>query len=192
MGLFLDGDGIPLAFCLAPDNTNEQTTLKPLEKKIIQDFSNGSFVVCTDAGLSSVTNRKFNNISGRAFITTQSIKQMKAYQKEWALDNDGWKLPGSNVEYNLSDILKEESFDDFKNKIFFKERWINENGIEQRFIVTFSIKYMLYHKELRERQLQRALKMIEKPYTISKNRQTDPKRFIKTTSVTKDDRNRRR
>lgn len=186
MGLFLDGDGIPLAFCLAPGNTNEQTTLKPLEKKIIQDFSNGSFVVCTDAGLSSVANRKFNNISGRAFITTQSIKQMKAYQKEWALDNDGWKLPGSNVEYNLSDILKEETFDDFKDKTFFKERWINENGIEQRFIVTFSIKYMLYHKELREKQLKRALKMIEKPYTISKNRQTDPKRFIKTTSVTRD------
>lgn len=187
MGLFLDGDGIPLAFCLAPGNTNEQTTLKPLEKKIIHDFENASFVVCTDAGLSSTANRRFNNISGRAFVTTQSIKQMKDYQKEWALSDDGWKLPQSNTEYRLSDILgSEELFEAYRDKTFFKERWINENGIEQRFIVTFSIKYMLYHRQLRERQLQRAIKMIEKPASLSKSRQTDPKRFIKTTAATND------
>ena len=187
MGLFLDGDGIPLAFCLAPGNTNEQTTLKPLEKKIIHDFENASFVVCTDAGLSSTANRRFNNISGRAFVTTQSIKQMKDYQKEWALSDDGWKLPQSSTEYRLSDILgSEELFEAYRDKTFFKERWINENGIEQRFIVTFSIKYMLYHRQLRERQLQRAIKMIEKPASLSKSRQTDPKRFIKTTAATND------
>ena len=187
MGLFLDGDGIPLAFCLAPGNTNEQTTLKPLEKKIIHDFENASFVVCTDAGLSSTANRKFNDISGRAFITTQSIKKMKDYQKEWALSDDGWHLAGDSTQYNLSKILgSEELFETFKDKIFFKERWIKEDGIEQRFIVTFSIKYMLYHRQLRERQLQRAVKMIERPSAISKSRQTDPKRFIKTTTVTND------
>ena len=187
MGLFLDGDGIPLAFCLAPGNTNEQTTLKPLEKKIIHDFENANFVVCTDAGLSSTANRKFNDISGRAFVTTQSIKQMKDYQKEWALGDEGWRLPGSAAEYRLSDILgSEELFEIYKDKTFFKERWMNENGLEQRFIVTFSIKYMLYHRQLRERQLQRAVKMIEKPFAISKSRQTDPKRFIKTTTATND------
>ena len=187
MGLFLDGDGIPLAFCLAPGSTNEQTTLKPLEKKIIHDFENASFVVCTDAGLSSTANRKFNNISGRAFVTTQSIKQMKDYQKEWALADDGWRLVGSNTEYRLSDILSDETlFEAYKDKTFFKERWMNENGLEQRYIVTFSIKYMLYHRQLRERQLQRALKMLEKPGSLSKSRQTDPKRFIKTEAATKD------
>ena len=187
MGLFLDGDGIPLAFCLAPGSTNEQTTLKPLEKKIIHDFENASFVVCTDAGLSSTANRKFNNISGRAFVTTQSIKQMKDYQKEWALADDGWRLAGSNTEYRLSDILSDETlFEAYKDRTFFKERWMNENGLEQRYIVTFSIKYMLYHRQLRERQLQRALKMLEKPGSLSKSRQTDPKRFIKTTTVTND------
>ena len=187
MGLFLDGDGIPLAFCLAPGNTNEQTTLKPLEKKIIHDFENASFVVCTDAGLSSTANRKFNDISGRAFITTQSIKKMKDYQKEWALSDDGWHLAEDSTLYNLSEILgSEELFEAFKDKIFFKERWIKEDGIEQRFIVTFSIKYMLYHRQLRERQLQRALKMLEKPSSLSKSRQTDPKRFIKITAATND------
>ena len=187
MGLFLDGDGIPLAFCLAPGNTNEQTTLKPLEKKIIHDFENASFVVCTDAGLSSTANRKFNDISGRAFVTTQSIKQMKDYQKEWALADDGWRLAGSSTECRLSDILGDEDlFEAYKDKTFFKERWMNENGLEQRFIVTFSIKYMLYHRQLRERQLQRAVSLIEKPSSLSRSRQTDPKRFIKTTAATND------
>ena len=187
MGLFLDGDGIPLAFCLAPGNTNEQTTLKPLEKKIIHDFENASFVVCTDAGLSSTANRKFNDISGRAFVTTQSIKKMKDYQKEWALGDEGWRLAGGTAEYRLSEILgSEELFEAYKDKTFFKERWMNENGLEQRFIVTFSIKYMLYHRQLRERQLQRAVKMIENPASLSRSRQTDPKRFIKTTAATED------
>ena len=187
MGLFLDGDGIPLAFCLAPGSANEQTTLKPLEKKIIHDFENASFVVCTDAGLSSTANRKFNNISGRAFVTTQSIKQMKDYQKEWALADDGWRLAGGSAERRLSDILSDETlFEAYKDKTFFKERWMNENGLEQRYIVTFSIKYMLYHRQLRERQLQRALKMLEKPSAISRSRQTDPKRFVKVAAATND------
>ena len=33
MGMFMDGDGIPLAFSLFPGNANEQTSLKPLEGK---------------------------------------------------------------------------------------------------------------------------------------------------------------
>lgn len=187
MGLFLDGDGIPLAFCLAPGNTNEQTTLRPLERKIIRDFENASFVVCTDAGLSGTPNKAFNNISGRAFITTQSIKKMKAYQEKWALGDEGWRLPKSSTEYRLSEILNnEELFEKYKDKIFYKESWMKEDGLEQRFIVTFSIKYMLYHRKLRERQLQRAIKLIENPSSLKKSRQDDPKRFIQTIATTKE------
>ena len=187
MGLFLDGDGIPLAFSITPGNTNEQTTLKPLEEKIIRDFSNANFVVCTDAGLSSTANKKFNDIPGRRFITTQSLKKMKNYQKEWALSPDGWKLSGSPNEFNINEILSDESkFEKFKNEVFYKERWQNEDGLEQRFIVTFSIKYMLYHRQLREKQLQRAEKLLAKPSAITKSRQTDPKRFIKETNATKE------
>ena len=79
MGLFMDGDGIPLAFSISEGNKNEQLTLKPLEEKIINDFSLSKFVVCTDAGLSSIENRKFNNLENRAFITTQSIKKLKKH-----------------------------------------------------------------------------------------------------------------
>jgi hypothetical protein len=83
MGLFMDADGIPLAFSIQKGNTNEQVTLKPLEKKILSDFELSKFVVCTDAGLASTANRKFNDVAGRAFITTQSIKKLKAHHKKW-------------------------------------------------------------------------------------------------------------
>ena len=73
----MDGDGIPLAFSITPGNTNEQTTLTPLEKKILKDFELSRFVVCTDAGLASTANRKFNDKEERAFITTQSIKKLR-------------------------------------------------------------------------------------------------------------------
>ena len=82
MGLFMDGDGIPLAFNITAGNTNEQGTLTPLEEKILKDFELSKFIVCTDAGLASNDNRKFNNKEDRAFITTQSIKKLKKHLKE--------------------------------------------------------------------------------------------------------------
>ena len=187
MGLFLDGDGIPMSFDMFEGNTNEQKTMKPLEEKIIKDFHSSKFVVCTDAGLASNTNRKFNNMSGRSFITVQSIKRLKLYLKQWALDlTSGWKLYGSDKTYNISKLRKnEELMKQYYDKTFYKERWINENGLEQRIIVTYSVKYQEYQKKIRENQIQRAQKLIEKnPKKIGKPKQNDPKRFISTISTT--------
>ena len=187
MGLFLDGDGIPLAFNTFPGNTNEQVTLKPLEEKIIKDFKTSKFVVCTDAGLASNDNRKFNNTSNRRFVTTQSIKKLKSFLKDWALDlTTGWKLPNSDKTYNISKLRDDEKLiQTFKDKTFYKERWIKENGIEQRLIVTYSVKYQEYQKHIRENQVQRAEKLIEKnPKKLGKIRENDPKRFIKTITTT--------
>ena len=149
MRLFLDGDGIPMSFDMFAGNTNEQVTLKPLEEQIIEDFHSSKFVVCTDAGLASNTNRKFNNINGRSFIIAQSIKKLKLHLKEWALDlTSGWKLNGSDKAYNISKLREnEELMEQYYNKTFYKERWINENGLEQRIIVTYSVKYQEYQKK---------------------------------------------
>ena len=187
MGLFLDGDGIPMSLGIFAGNTNEQVTMKPLEKKIIEDFHSSKFVVCTDAGLASNTNRKFNNISGRSFITTQSIKKLKSPLKQWVLDlTSGWKLYGSDKTYNISKLREnEELMEQYHDKTFYKERWIKENGIEQRLIVTYSVKYQEYQKNIRENQIQRAQKLIDKnPKKIGKPKQNDPKRFISTISIT--------
>lgn len=188
MGLFMDSDGIPLAFCINKGNTNEQVTLKPLEEKIISDFKLSKFVVCTDAGLASTANRKFNNTKNRSFITTQSVKKLKKHLKEWALDPTGWHLSGSNNTYDISIIDHDEkTYDKYKSETFFKERWIKEDGLEQKLIITYSLKYRDYQRQIRNRQLERATTLIEsRPSIIKKKNQNDYKRFISSTNVTKD------
>ena len=182
MGLFMDGDGFPLAFVIDSGNTNEQVTLKPLEKQIIKDFELSKFVVCTDAGLASIENRKFNEVQDRSFIVTQSLKKIKGHLKEWALSKDGWHKLNSKKIINLNDIDNSSS----NEEIFYKERWINENGLSQRLIVSYSPKYAAYQKAVRNSQVERAQKLINNPSSVSRNRQNDPKRFIKSTSVTRD------
>lgn len=186
MGLFMDGDGIPLAFNILPGNTNEQTTLTPTEQKILDDFKLSKFIVCTDAGLASTTNRKFNNKEDRAFITTQSIKKLKKHLKDWALSPTGWHLNNETSEYDISKLEDtSESIDIYKNKIFYKERWIKENGLEQKLIVTFSLKYKFYQQRIRNNQIERAQKAIKtKSFKLDKVNQNDFKRFITKTSVT--------
>ncbi|QCX33104.1 IS1634 family transposase [Caloramator sp. E03] len=183
MGLFMDGDGIPLAFCINKGNTNEQVTLKPLEQKIISEFGLSKFIICTDAGLASTANRKFNNIQNRAFITTQSIKKLKSHLKEWALDPKGWHLSDSDKVYNLNEIDEETDI----NKIFYKERWIKEDGLEQKLIVTFSLKYRNYQRTIRGNQIERAQEVIDtNPTKLKKCNANDYKRFISKTHCTPD------
>ena len=184
MGMFLDTDGIPLAFCINPGNTNENTTLKPLEKEIISDFKHSEFVVCTDAGLSSTDNRAFNTVLNRRFITVQSVKMFKKKFKDWTLADDGWsclKYPGRT--FKLSDINDDPG--KYHDDVFFKERWDIDNGLSQRYVVTFSIKYKEYLKALRDKHIKRAEDLIESG-RISHSRPTDCKRLITETATTDD------
>ena len=183
MGLIMDGDGFPLAFTITEGNKNEQLTLKPLEEQIIKDFSLSKFVMCTDAGLASQNNRIFNNIQNRSFIVTQSLKKIKGHIQEWALSKEEWhSFSNPKRKINL-EVIDNSSEND---EIYFKERWIKENGLEQRLIVTYSPKYATYQKNIRQSQVMRAQAYIEKPSQVTRNKQTDPKRFNKSTKVTKD------
>ena len=188
LGLFMDGDGIPMAFDTFPGNQNEQVTLRPLEEKIIKDFDNSKFVVCTDAGLASNTNKKFNNTNNRKYVTTQSLKKLKSFLKEWSIDlSKWWKMEGSDKTFDISKLKDdEELIKKYYNKVFYKERWIKENGIEERLIITYSPKYQEYQKRIREKQINRAQNIIDKnPKKIKSNNENDPKRFIETISTTK-------
>lgn len=174
MGLFIDSDGIPLSFSVFDGNFSEQPSMTPLEKKILQDFDTSDFVVCTDSGLSSIANRRFNSIQGRGFVTAQSIKKLKGFLQDFCLGDDGWYLPGSNRRYKLSELDEEKDCD----RVFYKDRWINENDLEQHLIVTYSIKYRNYQRAVRERQIVRAEKLAENPSSLSRKKENDPKRFV--------------
>ena len=182
MGMFMDADGIPLAFSVFDGNQNEQPSMSPLEQKIIKDFKTSDFIVCTDAGLSSTANRKFNSIQGRGFVTTQSIKKLKGFLQDFCLEDDGWYLPGSNKKYKLSELDEEADYD----KVFYKDRWINEDNLEQHLIVTYSIKYRNYQRTIRARQIERAKKFMESPSKLTQNRVNDSKRFIEQGHCTPD------
>ena len=189
LGLFMDGNGIPLAFDITPGARNEQKTLQPLEEKILKDFEFSEFVVCTDAGLASTANRKFNNKDNRKFITTQSLKKLKKHLKDEALDlTKGWHLLNETKTYNISKLRTDEKLiNKYKDVVFYKERWIKEDGLEQRLIITYSIKYQEYQRNIRTNQINRAMKIIESnPEKLKKAKQNNPIRFIKTTSVTID------
>lgn len=191
MGLLMDGDGIPLAYCLHSGNPNEQTTLQPLEKKILKDFNLSKFIICTDGGLSSLSNRKFNTRGERAFITTQSLKKMKGHLKDWSLDPKGWKLPNESTIYDLEQLMnldpESAEYATYYGKTFYKDRWINKNGLEQHLIVTFSLKYKHYQQRIREQQVQRATKAIEaNGAPLKKLGPNDYKRLVKRTNITPD------
>ena len=189
MGLFMDKSGIPLAFCINKGNQNEQLSLKPLEQQIMHDFELSKFVICTDAGLSSEANRKFNNYGERSFITTQSIKKLKENLKAWALDPTGWSLEGSEETFDISQL---EDTPENHKKLFYKQQWIEgwdkerEIAFNQNLIVTYSLKYKHYQQTIRNRQVERAIKAMQNPSTLERHTQTDAKRFIIKTNVTND------
>lgn len=182
MGLFIDSDGIPLSFSVFDGNFSEQPSMTPLEKKILQDFNTSDFVVCTDSGLSSIANRRFNSIQGRGFVTAQSIKKLKGFLQDFCLGDDGWHLPGSDRKYKLSELDEEKDCD----RVFYKDRWINENDLEQHLIVTYSIKYRNYQRAVRGRQIVRAEKLAENPSSLSRKKENDPKRFVMQEHCTTD------
>ena len=189
MGLLMDRSGIPLAFCINPGAQNEQLSLKPLEKQIMKDFELSRFVICTDAGLSSDANRKFNNFGERSFITTQSIKKLGKELKEWCLDSKGWQLEGSDTRYDISEL---EDTDDNRNKLFFKQKYIEgydeerDISFNQTLIVTYSLKYKNYQQTLRAAQIEREKKYLAHPSAYDRHSQTDAKRLIKKTTLTTD------
>lgn len=189
MGLFMDHDGFPLAMCIEPGNKAETSTLKPMEQILKDKFGLSKLVVCTDGGLSSYENRKNDSVGDRSFITVQSLKKLKEYLQEWALDCRGWRTAGSDKEYDISTLDPAEYYE----TLFYKERWdptkmSTGETLEQRIIVTFSFKYREYLAYVRERQVNRAVALLQKGQGATSKRKSpnDAKRFIKAEHCTTD------
>ena len=155
MGLFMDGDGIPLAFSLFPGNANEQTSLKPLEKKVLSDFGCQKFIYCSDAGLGSESIREYNHMGKRAYIVTQSIQKLKKEEKEWTLNLQGFKRVSDDFPVDITKLP-----DDDKG-LYYKDEPYTTKKLHQRLIITYSPKYALYQKAIRDKQVEWAQKMLE-------------------------------
>lgn len=185
MGLFMDADGIPLAFDIFPGNQNEQTTLKPLESTIIRDFGCSEFIFCSDAGLGSKSNRFLNSFGNRSYIITQPLKKMKKEDRDIALNPMQYKVPGSDRMIDLRTL--DETDETVFNTIYYKEVPVVTGNMDEIVIVTYSPKYKAYQQKIRARQIERAERMITGAEKRRKSKnQNDPARFIRKTSVTED------
>ena len=181
MGLFMDSDGIPLAFSLFPGNTNEQKSLKPLEQKLIRDFACRKFIYCSDAGLASEDIRTYNHLGERAFIVTQSIKKLPAEDKTWALNKSGFKRVADDMSADITALPDDDTC------LYYKEEPYTTKKLHQRLIITYSPKYARYQKTIREKQVERAEKMIASGNTKKQRKNpNDPGRFIGTIAATED------
>ena len=191
MGLFMDGDGIPLSFNIYPGNQNEQKTLIPEESKIINDFKldDTKVILCTDAGLSSDDIKKYNIKDGRGFVITQSLKKFKDEYKDQIFNKQEWRLPGDLKHfYNLEEIENNEELrTKYYDSLFYKIIETETKSVKQDTIITFSFKYYDYNRNIRNSQIERAKKSIENGNVTHKGKnQNDPNRFITTTNTTED------
>lgn len=185
MGLFMDADGIPLAFDIFLGNQNEQLTLKPLEKKVIKDFNCSEFVFCSDAGLGGKSNRFLNSFGNRSYVITYSLKKMKKEERELALLPTQFKVPGSNKLIDLRTL--DESDPKVYNTIYYKEDPLVTGDMDETVIITYSPKYKAYQSKIRNTQIDRAKKMIQSSDKTRKGKgSNDPARFIQRTAVTED------
>ena len=183
MGLFMDADGLPLAFDIFPGNQNEQTTLKPLESKILQDFNCSEFIYCSDSGLGSTANRRFNPLRNRAYIIAHSLKKMKKEDREIALNPTQFRRIGADRFIDIRTL--DESDEEVYNTIYYKEIPVVTGDMDETLIVTYSPKYKAYQRKIRARQIERAERIITTPGRKRKGKnQNDPMRFVKKTSVT--------
>lgn len=181
MGLFMDGDGIPLAFSTFAGSSNEQTSLKPLEKKVLDEFGCQKFIYCSDAGLASEDIRNFNHMGERSFIVTQSIKKLPSEDKKWALDLTGFKRVSDDKPVDITNLP------DGDKNLYYKEEPFTTKKLHQCLIITYSPKYALYQESIRDKQVERAEKLVSSG-KAKRNRKNpnDPARFISTIAATAD------
>ena len=187
MGLFMDGDGIPITFDLFDGASNEQPSLKPLEKKLLRDFGFEQLIVCTDAGLGSEANRRFNDVNGRAFVVTQSLKKLKDEERASAMNDKNWRRLSDGKPVKDFDKIRQNPAD-YTDEIFYKERIHDGSSVYgQLMIITYSPAYALYQRNVRQSQIERAEKMVAAK-NVKKQRKNpnDPARFVKVTSITPD------
>lgn len=213
MGLFMDADGIPLSMCITSGSDNEQTTAIPLEKQLTKMFKGRKFIYCADAGLGSFNIRNFNSMGGRAFIVTQSIKKMSGPLQEAVFNDCDYRLLSSDEEISVGGLKAFDKKDPSAKNLYmdkaykiidadkafdlgFYEEKILENGrkrkvkskaaIKQKVIITFSRKMMEYQRFIRNRQIERAKKLLKNldPETYKKGPH-DVTRFIKRKPSTK-------
>ena len=187
MGLFMDGNGLPIAMNIFPGSDSETKQLIPLQEQIANNFDleDKKTIICTDAAMCTDEIKQFNIKDGRSFVITQSIKKLKQIYKDEIFKDDNWRIVGDLTHiYKLSDILNDEEKSTMHYEtIFYKIVQTETAHVVQDLIVTFQIKYRDYLRNVRNGQIERAKKKISSTNKGDKiklsNNPNDYRRLIK-------------
>jgi transposase len=206
MGMFMDYDGIPLAFTIFPGNESEQKSLQPLEEVLNHRFGMTDYVVSTDAGLASEDNRRYNMAEGREYICVQSIPKLPEADRDMCIRPEGWRIafrknagqrkpldpndPNREI-FNLEWLIKKATNDPglLRKTTLYKEIIVTKGSgdekRQERIIVTYDHDFALYLKHKRAENLERARKIVKRKDTQSRQSQQDPRHYVTTMHKTK-------
>jgi hypothetical protein len=90
MGLFIDDNGLPIAYKLFPGNNTDQTTLRPALEKSIDKMGFGKVIIVADGGLNNEPNIAYILSKGNGYIVSKSTKKSDKTVKKWILEEEGY------------------------------------------------------------------------------------------------------
>lgn len=90
MGLFVDNNGLPVSYELAPRNPGDMLLLNPEVKKVAQDIGVGRVILVGDNGNHSAEALYSVISDGDGYIVSQSIRSAEKEIKDYVLSQKGY------------------------------------------------------------------------------------------------------
>jgi len=138
MGLFIDDQGIPIAYRLFPGNHIDQTTLRPALKKSIDKLKFGKVIIVADGGLNSDKNIAHILSEGNGYILSRSTKKSAKPVKAWMLEDVGY-VWNENRTFKVKSKIRQRTIKDEAGQ---------SHEITEKLVCYWSKKH--YDRELRE------------------------------------------
>ena len=176
LGLFLDGNGIPISFATFPGNTLDHHTLRPAMDETVGDLGIKRFVLVADRGMYSGTNMHAVCEAGNGYIVSKSLRKTDKAERAWAIDPKGYTVVSEKFRHK-SRIVKRVVKDENGKK----------HEIREKVVVYWSKAF--YERERNENRsfMEFLQKLRENPgsYRISSAHSKGLRRFLKKEYVNK-------
>lgn len=147
MGLFMDTNGIPIAYRLFPGNCVDVKTYLPAVEQIKKQFGIERIVVVADKGMNSRNNISETLQKNDGYLFSQKVRGTSGAPKDiqaFALDSEGW-------------IANEQ--ETFAKKSMIRKRTVNKKEITEKILVTWNQKYDFREKVRRRKSVEYAEKL---------------------------------
>jgi transposase len=175
MGLFIDDNGIPIAYRLFPGNNTDQTTLRPALEKSIDKMNFGKVIIIADGGLNNGPNIAHMLSKGNGYIVSKSTKKSDKEVKAWMLDEIGYEW-NENRTFKVKSKIRKRKIKDAEGKTI---------EITEKLVCYWSKKH--YDREVKENaQFIKYLESIIRNPDKLKDKPKKIEKFLEKTEIVKD------